>query len=173
MNTALFAGHGAAPWGAVCVGAALAVLPLMLMFAVASRRLIEGLSVGAVTCERFKPCAIHQSPAHPASDSAADRSAAENAFTGFVSGFMDPVFRGQTPVSMLDLRAVAQARQAGVGAPGFFYWSLQDNCEWDAGYDQRFGLVHMDDATPVRTLKDSAHWCRDTIAALRERGGHG
>lgn len=39
---------GQTPWGAICAGAALAVLPLMLMFALASRRLIEGLSTGAV-----------------------------------------------------------------------------------------------------------------------------
>lgn len=39
---------GQTPWGAICAGAALAVLPLMLMFALASRRLIEGLSAGAV-----------------------------------------------------------------------------------------------------------------------------
>ena len=39
---------GQTPWGAVCAGAALAVLPLMLMFVLASRRLIEGLSAGAV-----------------------------------------------------------------------------------------------------------------------------
>jgi multiple sugar transport system permease protein len=39
---------GQTPWGAICAGAALAVLPLMLMFAFASRRLIEGLSTGAV-----------------------------------------------------------------------------------------------------------------------------
>lgn len=39
---------GQAPWGAICAGAALAVLPLMLMFTLASRRLIEGLSAGAV-----------------------------------------------------------------------------------------------------------------------------
>ncbi len=39
---------GQAPWGAICAGAAIAVLPLMLIFALASRRLIEGLSAGAV-----------------------------------------------------------------------------------------------------------------------------
>lgn len=39
---------GQTPWGALCAGAALAVLPLMLMFVLASRRLIEGLSAGAV-----------------------------------------------------------------------------------------------------------------------------
>jgi multiple sugar transport system permease protein len=39
---------GQTPWGAICAGAAIAVLPLMLIFALASRRLIEGLSAGAV-----------------------------------------------------------------------------------------------------------------------------
>ena len=39
---------GQTPWGAICAGAAMAVLPLMLMFTLASRRLIEGLSAGAV-----------------------------------------------------------------------------------------------------------------------------
>ena len=39
---------GQVSWGALCAGAALAVLPLMLMFMLASRRLIEGLSAGAV-----------------------------------------------------------------------------------------------------------------------------
>ena len=39
---------GQVSWGALCAGAALAVLPLMVMFMLASRRLIEGLSAGAV-----------------------------------------------------------------------------------------------------------------------------
>lgn len=39
---------GQTPWGAICAGAALAVLPLMFIFMLASRRLIEGLSAGAV-----------------------------------------------------------------------------------------------------------------------------
>jgi multiple sugar transport system permease protein len=41
-------GSGQTPWGALCVGAAIAVLPLLVMFAVASRRLIDGLTAGAV-----------------------------------------------------------------------------------------------------------------------------
>lgn len=41
-------GTGQTPWGAICAGAAIAVLPLLLMFVVASRRLIEGLTAGAV-----------------------------------------------------------------------------------------------------------------------------
>jgi multiple sugar transport system permease protein len=41
-------GTGQTPWGAICAGAAIAVVPLLLMFVVASRRLIEGLTAGAV-----------------------------------------------------------------------------------------------------------------------------
>ena len=66
------------------------------------------------------------------------------------------------------LEALARAREAGVDIRGFFYWSLLDNYEWDSGYDKRFGLVHVDYATQVRTPKDSALWYRDTIASLRQ-----
>ena len=41
---------------------------------------------------------------------------------------------------------------------GYFVWSLLDNFEWGAGYDSRFGLVHIDYATRKRTPKASAHW---------------
>jgi beta-glucosidase len=69
------------------------------------------------------------------------------------------------------LQAVAAAREAGVDLRGYFYWSLMDNYEWDSGYAKRFGIVHVDYATQQRTLKDSAHWYRNTIAALRQRAG--
>ena len=41
-------GSGQTPWGALCAGAAIAVLPLLVLFAFASRRLIDGLTAGAV-----------------------------------------------------------------------------------------------------------------------------
>lgn len=41
-------GTGQVPWGAVAVGAAIAVLPLLVLFMLASRRLIDGLTAGAV-----------------------------------------------------------------------------------------------------------------------------
>lgn len=41
-------GTGQVPWGAICAGSAIAVLPLLVMFVFASRRLIEGLTAGAV-----------------------------------------------------------------------------------------------------------------------------
>ncbi|GEA53013.1 ABC transporter permease [Vibrio inusitatus NBRC 102082] len=41
-------GTGQVPWGAVSIGAAIAVLPLLILFILASRRLIDGLTSGAV-----------------------------------------------------------------------------------------------------------------------------
>jgi multiple sugar transport system permease protein len=41
-------GTGQTPWGAICAGSAISVLPLILMFIFASRRLVEGLTAGAV-----------------------------------------------------------------------------------------------------------------------------
>jgi beta-glucosidase len=65
-------------------------------------------------------------------------------------------------VEFLDshLRAVRDAIDAGVEVAGYFCWSLLDNFEWAEGYRQRFGLVHVDFETLVRTPKDSYHWYR-------------
>jgi multiple sugar transport system permease protein len=41
-------GTGQTPWGAISAGSAIAVLPLLVLFAFTSRRLIEGLTAGAV-----------------------------------------------------------------------------------------------------------------------------
>jgi beta-glucosidase len=65
------------------------------------------------------------------------------------------------------LEALAQARAAGVDVRGYFAWSLMDNFEWDSGYAKRFGMVHVDYTTQVRTPKASAHWYRDLIARYR------
>jgi len=63
------------------------------------------------------------------------------------------------------LGAVLDAADAGVDVRGYFYWSLLDNFEWAWGYDKRFGIVHVDYDTQVRTLKDSALEYRRVIAA--------
>ncbi|MEV0729871.1 GH1 family beta-glucosidase [Polymorphospora sp. NPDC050346] len=63
------------------------------------------------------------------------------------------------------LAAAHEAIAAGVDLRGYFVWSLLDNFEWAYGYSKRFGIVHVDYDTQVRTLKDSAHWYRDVIAA--------
>ncbi len=51
---------------------------------------------------------------------------------------------------------------------GYFYWSLLDNFEWNLGYSERFGLVHVDYETQKRTWKDSAFWYRDMIKKVKE-----
>ena len=58
------------------------------------------------------------------------------------------------------LAALRRAIADGVDVRGYFYWSLLDNFEWARGYDPRFGLVHVDYATQVRTPKASYHWLR-------------
>jgi beta-glucosidase len=63
------------------------------------------------------------------------------------------------------LRAVAAAVAGGVDVRGYFVWSLMDNFEWAAGFDERFGLVHVDFATQERTPKDSYRWYQELLAA--------
>ncbi|MFI2753406.1 GH1 family beta-glucosidase [Cellulomonas sp. P22] len=59
----------------------------------------------------------------------------------------------------------ARAVQDGVDLRGYYAWSLLDNFEWGEGYEQRWGLVHVDFETQVRTPKDSTRWFRTVIAA--------
>ena len=56
------------------------------------------------------------------------------------------------------LRAAHTAIKAGVDLRGYFCWSLLDNFEWAEGYAKRFGIVHVDYATQIRTPKMSARW---------------
>ncbi|MEU7587695.1 GH1 family beta-glucosidase [Micromonospora sp. NPDC049230] len=61
------------------------------------------------------------------------------------------------------LTAVHRAIADGVPLESFHVWSLLDNFEWDAGYDQRWGLVYVDYPTQRRVLKSSATWYRSVI----------
>ncbi|MBX3095735.1 MAG: beta-glucosidase [Fimbriimonadaceae bacterium] len=62
------------------------------------------------------------------------------------------------------LKQLQRADAEGYQIDGFFHWSLLDNFEWAEGYRHRFGMVHVDYETQVRTPKDSAFWYRDLIA---------
>jgi len=76
-------------------------------------------------------------------------------------------------VSYLDghVRAAHAAVTAGVDLRGYFAWSLLDNFEWAEGYAQRFGVVHVDYATQVRTVKRSGRWYAKVAADNRVPGG--
>jgi beta-glucosidase len=63
------------------------------------------------------------------------------------------------------LRACHQAIQDGVPLIGYFVWSVFDNYEWAAGYRKRFGVVHVDYTTQVRTPKDSARFYSQVIGS--------
>ncbi|HWM72148.1 MAG TPA: GH1 family beta-glucosidase [Nocardioides sp.] len=85
----------------------------------------------------------------------------------------DGVVDDQPRIDYLDahLRAVTEAVQRGVDVRGYYVWSLMDNFEWAEGFAQRFGLVHVDFETQVRTPKRSYGWYADLIAAQTRSTG--
>lgn len=62
------------------------------------------------------------------------------------------------------LEEVRGLLEDGIDVAGYFVWSLLDNFEWAEGYAKRFGVVHVDYDTLVRTPKASAHWFRRVVA---------
>lgn len=66
------------------------------------------------------------------------------------------------------LRGLQRARDEGIPYKGYFHWSLMDNFEWEQGYSQRFGLVHVNYQTHERILKRSG---KNFAAIVREITG--
>lgn len=66
----------------------------------------------------------------------------------------------QNRIDFLDayLSALQKACDDGADVRGFFLWTFLDNFEWDKGYTERFGIVHVDFVTQKRIAKDSAYW---------------
>jgi len=60
--------------------------------------------------------------------------------------------------------ACREAVRRGLPLRGYFAWSLMDNFEWAWGYSRRFGIVHVDYETQVRTPKTSAGWLTRFLA---------
>ncbi|HCL66540.1 MAG TPA: beta-glucosidase [Rhizobium sp.] len=69
------------------------------------------------------------------------------------------------------LSVVADLIKEGYPMRGYFAWSLMDNFEWAQGYKMRFGLVHVDYDTQVRTIKKSGKWYSE-LAARFPKGNH-
>jgi beta-glucosidase len=54
------------------------------------------------------------------------------------------------------IEALGRAVAEGAPVKSYYAWSFLDNYEWAEGYAKRFGIVHVDFETQVRTPKDSA-----------------
>ena len=63
------------------------------------------------------------------------------------------------------IRVVKDVISEGVDVRGYFIWSLLDNYEWTLGYSKRFGLVHVDYNTMVRTPKSSCEALRNSLTS--------
>jgi 6-phospho-beta-glucosidase len=62
------------------------------------------------------------------------------------------------------LAAMHRAIAAGANVRGYYMWSLLDNFSWVNGYKKRYGFLHVDRTTLVRTPKKSAAWFREVAA---------
>ncbi|MDX2187150.1 MAG: GH1 family beta-glucosidase [Opitutaceae bacterium] len=65
------------------------------------------------------------------------------------------------------LREVHRSIGDGVPVDGYFLWSFVDNYEWEDGYRRRFGVVHCDFETQVRTPKLSARYFAEVVRTRR------
>lgn len=68
-------------------------------------------------------------------------------------------------ITFLDryLSALQCASDDGADVRGYFLWTFLDNFEWEKGFSERFGIVHVDFATQKRIAKDSAFWYQEVM----------
>ncbi|HXB93342.1 MAG TPA: GH1 family beta-glucosidase [Puia sp.] len=78
-----------------------------------------------------------------------------------INGTVDD--RGRIQYYQQYLLGLLRAKKEGVNIKGFFAWTLMDNFEWAEGYKARFGLIHVDFDTQLRTIKSSGHWFREWL----------
>lgn len=61
------------------------------------------------------------------------------------------------------IQQILRAKNEGINVQGYFVWTLMDNFEWAEGFNQRFGLIHIDYHTQERIIKDSGYWYADFL----------
>lgn len=66
------------------------------------------------------------------------------------------------------LLSIESAISRGADVRGYFQWSLMDNFEWAEGFNKRFGIVHVDFETQVRTVKESGKFYSKVAATNGE-----
>lgn len=63
------------------------------------------------------------------------------------------------------LKALAEAINRGVDVRAYYHCALLDQFNWESGFTQRYGLVHVDRETQERTPKKSYDWYAALIAS--------
>lgn len=91
----------------------------------------------------------------------------ENGYSGSDWVALDGKVHDYNRIDFLNryLLSLKKVVEEGVPVIGYHYWSIMDNFEWSSGYDQRFGMIHVDYQTLKRTVKDSAYWYHDVIVS--------
>jgi beta-glucosidase len=63
------------------------------------------------------------------------------------------------------LAQVHRALREGSDVRGYYHWTFTDNFEWSEGWGLRFGIVDLDPATQVRTVRPSGHMLGEIAGA--------